>query len=177
MGHLCGIIAGIMYVEVPIVYSVLSFISGLTVSTQAPSYTYSSGTTAGTRGGTRSSPTPRQRNGGQRRGSGGSGTAQPQNPSYGADGGPESEEAAFQEALRRSVLDKGSREAPNGGGSAGGRSERAGREGGEGGSVEAVRVAPSAPSEGVSAAGDGGGRVLGGGEVRRRRLDQRGVDV
>lgn len=49
LGHLCGIMAGILYVEVPTVLYVLNLVTGvgLARSRRGPSYTYSSGTTSG----------------------------------------------------------------------------------------------------------------------------------
>ncbi|CAM9282021.1 unnamed protein product [Scytosiphon promiscuus] len=48
LGHLCGILAGILYVEVPIVLQLMNLLTGATLlrGNQRPSYTYSSGTSA-----------------------------------------------------------------------------------------------------------------------------------
>lgn len=186
LGHLCGILAGMLYVEVPAVLRLLNLLTGATLfsGSQRPSYTYSSGT---------SSDPPRASGRGE-------------SPQPTAADAVAAEEAAIQEALRRSVLDStGGGE--GGGSSGGGRSTGSGR-GDEGGlpgrgggsgmstswNAEPVGDAaaaaailgpapplPTAPplegdaEEVVSGGGLGGaGTTLDRDELRRRRLQRLG---
>ncbi|CAM9984875.1 unnamed protein product, partial [Laminaria digitata] len=84
LGHLCGILAGICYVELPFVVPILSLFSSFSLFGQTPSYTYSSGTT--TTSSSSSFPSPASRP-----------------PHEGGDNNnPSAEEEELQEALRRS---------------------------------------------------------------------------
>lgn len=133
LGHLCGILAGILYVELPILLPILNIFSGFSPFGQTPSYTYSSGTTATSRSASSSSPGAGPwvgRGGaegpGEGRGAAGrrSGAAPPprDGDNYGnvAAYGVSAEEAELQEVLRRSRLDMGGRGGSGGGGGGGG---------------------------------------------------------
>lgn len=158
LGHLCGILAGILYVEVPNVLGVLGLLSGFTLFNAAPSYTYRSGTAGGT-------PTN---------------NASP--PSHNVDDASAAEEMEFQEALRRSMQDTGGARGGGGGGggaSAGGPS-RSPREGlrRDVPSVDTRPVAPSPsapPEEDISSVGVNRGGDMDANELRRRRLQRLGV--
>lgn len=173
LGHLCGILAGILYVEVPIVLRLVNLLTGATLLNghQRPSYTYSSGTSAATPASGR----------GNTNGQGGTTTARrnpaarqqsPQPTVYDVDADDDGEEAALQEALRRSLLDSNG----GGGGSSG---SSAGLQGGLGRDDAAAASAilgapppmPTAPPLGE----DSGG--MGRDELRRRRLQRLGGDL
>ncbi|CAM9243087.1 unnamed protein product [Pylaiella littoralis] len=106
LGHLCGILAGILYVEVPTIISLLDLVTGVTLArgSRGPSYTYSSGTSSGP-------PSGRDSGNGRRatvtRRSGAEPQHEQPEPSslYDVASDPDAEEAALQEALRRSLLD------------------------------------------------------------------------
>lgn len=101
LGHLCGILAGILYVEVPAILHLMNLLTGATLFSgrQRPSYTYSSGAS--------SAPRASGRDGGYDRGR--MTAAQQQSPlpsAYDVASDPgAAEEAAIQEALRRSMVD------------------------------------------------------------------------
>lgn len=199
LGHLCGILAGILYVEVPLVLRLLNLLTGATLfnRNQRPSYTYSSGTS--------SAPPASGRDGGYGRGR--ATTAQLQQQSaplseHGATSDPDAaEEAAIQEALRRSMLDS---TGSGGGGGGRGRSNGSDRESRGGAPVagnsgmssrwhgglsgdaaaaaEILGPAPTAPPpeepEGdVVGAEGGGGASMGRDELRRRRLQRLGGGI
>lgn len=108
LGHLCGILAGILYVEVPTIISLLDLVTGVTLArgSRGPSYTYSSGTSSGPPSG-RNSGNGRRATVTRRSG------AEPQHeqpePSslYDVASDPDAEEAALQGALRRSLPQQG----------------------------------------------------------------------
>lgn len=161
LGHLCGIMAGILYVELPIVLPILNLLSGFSLFSQAPSYTYSSGTTT-----SGSAPHP-----------------------HGGDYNASAEDAQLQEALRFSRLDMAA--GGGGGGGPGFRGEGGSSDGFGGGSagggssglseqersdvaatVELQRETPSAPPEDVSGEGQASVEEISLQELRRRRLER-----
>ena len=161
LGHLCGILAGILYVELPIVLPILSLLSGFSLFRQAPSYTYSSGTS----------------------------TLRPAPHPHDGDNVASVEEAELQEALRRSRVDVGARGGAGGGngfreggggghgvggGSAGGGSSGwSERERSDGtATVESRRETPSAPSEDMSGEEQASGGEISLQELRRRRVER-----
>lgn len=167
LGHLCGILAGILYVEVPSVLPALSLLSGFALFNQAPSYTYNSGTAG--------AATARGRDSGGRSGQGARPPrrAAPQSAPPSDVDDASAEEAEFQEALRRSLRDTGRRGGGHEGGHGSGNDRAYGGAGNGADTVEAWRVAPSAPrDDGPSVAGRGGQGGIGADELRRRRLQR-----
>ncbi|CAN0261855.1 unnamed protein product [Ectocarpus fasciculatus] len=172
LGHLCGILAGVLYVEVPIVLHVINLFTGVSLfsNSRGPSYTYNSGTTG------RASPEGATRETRQR---------SPSPPAaYDIDSDPDAEEAALQEALRRSLLD--STEGDNAG-------DNLRRDNGESvtdnpgsrsrpveddavAATEILGPAPTAPPPEEDAGGYGaGGGEIARDELRRRRLRRLGA--
>ena len=192
LGHLCGILAGILYVEVPAVLAVVNLLTGATLfgGRRGPSYTYSSGTAS-------ASTAPA-------RGGDGYGQArqeqQPQQPSppssFDMTNDPAAaEEAAIQEALRRSILDSTGNGGDGDGSSSGSGFENQGGAPVVGNSgmsaawngrpsrdaaaaAEISGPAPTAPPpeelEEDVASVRGGGGDMGRDELRRRRLQRLG---
>lgn len=187
LGHLCGILAGMLYVEVPAVLGLVNLLTGATLfgGGRRPSYTYNSGTAS-------SAPPAAGRGGGY-----GEGRAaqQPSSP-YGATSDRDAaEEEAIQEALRRSMLDSAGNGGADGGGSngSGSRDQEGasfvgssgmsatwnGRPSGEAAAAaQILGPTPTAPPpeelerDAVTAAGGGG--EMGRDELRRRRLQRLG---
>eukprot|EP00903_Cladosiphon_okamuranus_P006869 g6690.t1 len=183
LGHLCGILAGMIYVKVPAAVQIASFLTGASLFSyrRAPSYTYSSGTaTAAARPAS-----------GRDAGEGQAQHEQSSVPaSFDMTSDPDAaEEAAVQEALRRSMLDSNFD-----GGVGGGCSENqvgapaVGNSGmsatwsvapsGDAAAVEISTTAPTAPppeepEDDVVRAGGGAGE-MGRDELRRRRLQRLG---
>ncbi|CAM9230190.1 unnamed protein product [Hapterophycus canaliculatus] len=167
LGHLCGILAGILYVEVPVVLRLTNLLTGATLLNghQRPSYTYNSGTSG-------ASPSS-----GRGSGDGRAGTTQRQSPPptvYGVDDDAEAEEAALQEALRRSLLDSG-------GGGGGSGSNAAGMQGGEdrNDAAAASRILGSPPPPPMPTAppSEEQSGIMGRDELRRRRLQRLAGDM
>lgn len=158
LGHLCGILAGILYVEAPIVLLVLNLFTGISLfsNNRGPSYTYHSGTS------------------GRASGEGARRATQQQSPNppaaHDVDSDPEAEEAALQEALRRSLLDS------TGGGGAGDnlRRDNGDNRGSrsrpiEDDAVAATEILGPAPTAPPPEEDAGGGEIARD-ELRRRRL-------
>lgn len=151
LGHLCGILAGVLYVEVPSVLPVLGLLSGFALFNPAPSYTYRSGTTGGAS----------------------ANSSQSHNVD---DVRAAEEEEEFQEALRRSMQDtgdvrRGTGEVPVGGTPPSLR----GRLRGDARTVEAHRVAPSAPPRDSTTSPGVNMDDMSASELRRRRLQRLGL--
>ncbi|CAB1104864.1 unnamed protein product [Ectocarpus sp. CCAP 1310/34] len=172
LGHLCGILAGVLYVEVPIVLRVVNLFTGISIynNSRGPSYTYNSGTSG------RASPEGARTETRQ----------QSPNPpaAYDIDSDAEAEEAALQEALRRSLLES----TAGGGANHNLRRDNAGSVTDNPGSrsrpiendavaaTEFLGPSPTAPPPEEDAGGYGaGGGQIAPDELRRRRLRRLGA--
>lgn len=140
LGHLCGIFAGILYIEVPSVQRSLGLLSGFSLFRPTPSYTYSRGTATAPSGAS-----------GRRAGQS-TGTVPPRSaPLPKVDGSASTEKAELQKKVLRQPL------LPTEDGGA---------------TVDMQMETPSAPpSEDASEI-----KIVGPGELRRRRLQRLGVD-
>ena len=176
LGHLCGIIAGILYVEVPAIASVLNILALSMFGNPGPSYTYSSGATRvrPPSSGTRERDMRRYRSGAATGTPTGAQTTQSRDFN-----GDEAEEIAVQEALRRSILDTGPREATRvGAGSSLGQQRWMGQGDDTPTTVESHRLTPSAPPEEDILSVESERRTgVGAAELRRRRLQRMSVDL
>lgn len=190
LGHLAGILAGILYFEAPSVMPALSLLTGL-AGTSRPSYQYASGTAAppaDVPAGSAASRTSDER--GSDGGRGGAGWSRPAGDGLSSS----AEDADLQEAMRRSLLD--ARGGRNGGGwvsggvsggfrstgaSAGGGSSRWSNRGVDDDStVDVHHVTPSAPPEMIRASGTDQreyGNVVEPGRLHRRHVPPSSVDL